>query len=418
MILSVISMRQIQILLLGSLTLGALFFNGRVAADDGGWRTGRTTWYDDAAWMSVHHGSCMYGHVGAVNEGADVYGGSCGKCFEMKCSPAVVTDAFGMVIDRSGDCLTEEPIQIAITDTCPCYKEENLFSNKRWCCGDMDHFDIGIWAFNKMADSGKGVIGIQYRAIECPGWLTRPLASNQDASSIINGQFNPDAGKTSSGGGDSSGRYQGQSPPQSQSGSPEDGLGNWNWEGGSGPSSPEMSDSYGNEQYGSPDNNDQQDNWQPSPSWDDNSGQSDSYGNEQYGSPDNNDQQDNWQPSPDWDNSGQSDSYDNGGDSYDNGGDSYDNGGDSYDNGGDSYDNGGDSYDNGGLIDQQDNWQPSPDWDNSGQSDSYDNGGDSYDNGGDSYDNGGDSYDNGGDSYDNGGDSYDNGGDSYNNYNR
>ena len=37
------------------------------------------------------------------------------------------------------------------------------------CCGDMHHFDLGVWAFKKFADPGKGVVGIQYRAVPCPG---------------------------------------------------------------------------------------------------------------------------------------------------------------------------------------------------------------------------------------------------------
>jgi hypothetical protein len=35
----------------------------------------------------------------------------------------------------------------------------NFYSNKRWCCGDMDHFDISAWAFEKLADKKWGVIG-------------------------------------------------------------------------------------------------------------------------------------------------------------------------------------------------------------------------------------------------------------------
>lgn len=39
----------------------------------------------------------------------------------------------------------------------------NDYSNKRWCCGDMDHFDVSVWAFEKLADKKWGVIGIKYR---------------------------------------------------------------------------------------------------------------------------------------------------------------------------------------------------------------------------------------------------------------
>lgn len=35
------------------------------------------------------------------------------------------------------------------------------YSNKRWCCGDMDHMDLSVWAFEKLADKKWGMIGIQ-----------------------------------------------------------------------------------------------------------------------------------------------------------------------------------------------------------------------------------------------------------------
>lgn len=31
---------------------------------------------------------------------------------------------------------------------------------RRWCCGDMDHFDISVWAFEKLADVKWGVIAL------------------------------------------------------------------------------------------------------------------------------------------------------------------------------------------------------------------------------------------------------------------
>lgn len=34
--------------------------------------------------------------------------------------------------------------------TGPCVYSANAYSNKRWCCGDMDHFDVSSWAFEKV----------------------------------------------------------------------------------------------------------------------------------------------------------------------------------------------------------------------------------------------------------------------------
>jgi hypothetical protein len=38
---------------------------------------------------------------------------------------------------------------------------------QRWCCGDMDHFDVSVWAFEKLTDKKWGVIGIKYRRVPC-----------------------------------------------------------------------------------------------------------------------------------------------------------------------------------------------------------------------------------------------------------
>lgn len=56
---------------------------------------------------------------------------------------------------------------IKIVDSCPCEYPDNQYSNKRWCCGDMDHFDLSVWAFEKLADRRWGVIGLEYRRVPC-----------------------------------------------------------------------------------------------------------------------------------------------------------------------------------------------------------------------------------------------------------
>ncbi|GFH09220.1 expansin-like EG45 domain-containing protein, partial [Haematococcus lacustris] len=61
----------------------------------------------------------------------------------------VVRDNYGQIIDRTKECFNQDPITVVITDTCPCDKPNNAYSNTRWCCGDMDHLDIGIWAFKR-----------------------------------------------------------------------------------------------------------------------------------------------------------------------------------------------------------------------------------------------------------------------------
>jgi hypothetical protein len=41
-------------------------------------------------------------------------------------------------------------VVVKVTDTCPCHYPGNYRSNKRWCCGDMPHFDLSVWAFEKV----------------------------------------------------------------------------------------------------------------------------------------------------------------------------------------------------------------------------------------------------------------------------
>lgn len=142
------------------------------------WQRARATWYDDAPWMTVDWGSCGYGyidksrfpdyHVAALSESFPGFHGSCGKCYEIACDPMDFRDGFGEHLHRSGVC--RDPgasIIVTITDSCPCNKPENAHSNKRWCCGDMNHMDVSVWAFEKLADLKWGVIGIKYREVPC-----------------------------------------------------------------------------------------------------------------------------------------------------------------------------------------------------------------------------------------------------------
>jgi hypothetical protein len=77
--------------------------------------------------------------------------------------------AFTQTVDRcsrSNDEVFSHPAQAAtllLLTVCAGTYAPNEYSNKRWCCGDMDHFDVSVWAFEKLADQKWGVIGIKYR---------------------------------------------------------------------------------------------------------------------------------------------------------------------------------------------------------------------------------------------------------------
>eukprot|EP01025_Chloroclados_australasicus_P068414 TRINITY_DN94_c0_g1_i4.p4 TRINITY_DN94_c0_g1~~TRINITY_DN94_c0_g1_i4.p4 ORF type:complete len:192 (+),score=8.79 TRINITY_DN94_c0_g1_i4:235-810(+) len=145
----------------------------------GEWRYGRTTYYGNEPWFwSIHKGSCGYGYI-CENQGTgwdvaalpDVhyeYSGSCGRCYEVKCHPMNFNDGYGQVLDRSTQCHNaEESLVVTVVDTCPCNYANNLYSNKRWCCGDMDHFDLSVWAFEKLTELRWGVLGLLYRPVPC-----------------------------------------------------------------------------------------------------------------------------------------------------------------------------------------------------------------------------------------------------------
>ena len=61
-------------------------------------------------------------------------------------------DGYGAQLDRNNVCKGGSVV-VQITDTCPCHYPNNYYSNKRWCCGDMPHFDMSLWAFGKVRTS-------------------------------------------------------------------------------------------------------------------------------------------------------------------------------------------------------------------------------------------------------------------------
>ncbi|GMH36663.1 hypothetical protein BSKO_04536 [Bryopsis sp. KO-2023] len=149
---------------------------GVVEAGDG-WRTGRATFY--GIWWSIHTGSCGYGNidywqgtgwdVAAIPDSHYEYNWSCGKCYEVKCEPMNFKDNYGNHLERSNACHDSwKVVTVTIVDSCPCNYSGNSYSNKRWCCGDMDHFDLSYHTFDKLAPRHYGVIGLKYRPVACP----------------------------------------------------------------------------------------------------------------------------------------------------------------------------------------------------------------------------------------------------------
>ncbi|KAI8469892.1 MAG: RlpA-like double-psi beta-barrel-protein domain-containing protein-containing protein [Monoraphidium minutum] len=141
------------------------------------WQTGRATFYGTDAW-NIHEGSCQYGYldrnvgtgwdIAAISDLAHDYGNSCGKCKEVRCKPSNFADGYGQWLERTNVCYNDySSVVVMVTDTCPCHYPGNFHSNKRWCCNDMYHLDLSVWAFEKLSQTKWGVIGVTWRDVPC-----------------------------------------------------------------------------------------------------------------------------------------------------------------------------------------------------------------------------------------------------------
>ncbi|KAI8470465.1 MAG: RlpA-like double-psi beta-barrel-protein domain-containing protein-containing protein [Monoraphidium minutum] len=151
------------------------------------WNAGRATYYGTDGW-SIHSGSCAYGQlsedvgtgwdIAALHDVAADYKGSCGKCKEVRCKATNFKDGYGAVLERAGVCYDPTASTVVmIVDTCPCVYPGNMYSNKRWCCGDMYHMDLSLWAFEKLADIKWGVIALEWRDVACDYRPTKQAAN-------------------------------------------------------------------------------------------------------------------------------------------------------------------------------------------------------------------------------------------------
>ncbi|KAK9823804.1 hypothetical protein WJX72_005620 [[Myrmecia] bisecta] len=151
-----------------------------------GWIAGRATFYGHDGY-DINKGSCGFGkldpntgtglRVGAISDKDPDFTGACGRCYEAKCNPMDFTDANGKVLTGMGVCYdTNSTIVFRVTDTCPCNFPSNALSNKRWCCGDMRHFDLYEDAFAEIARPGAGAMALRFRAVACPTGPAKPIA--------------------------------------------------------------------------------------------------------------------------------------------------------------------------------------------------------------------------------------------------
>ena len=59
--------------------------------------------------------------MAALADVEQIYPESCGTCVEIRCNPAVISDNYGDVLDRTQACFdSETSLVLRVTDTCPC----------------------------------------------------------------------------------------------------------------------------------------------------------------------------------------------------------------------------------------------------------------------------------------------------------
>ncbi|KAL6752304.1 RlpA-like double-psi beta-barrel-protein domain-containing protein-containing protein [Haematococcus lacustris] len=158
--------------------LGLSALSSSALAADPGWQDGRSTWFDvqdndlktancHFRWDQVKTGS----YVAAFSDSNPLFAKSCGMCIEVRCQNVVFKDGYGQTMDRNRACKDpSKSIYLTIADACPCNYPNNQHSNERWCCGDdssRQHIDITQSAFAQLADTSVGVIGLQWRTVDC-----------------------------------------------------------------------------------------------------------------------------------------------------------------------------------------------------------------------------------------------------------
>lgn len=131
------------------------------------WVAGRATFYDDNKQGSCHFGKDIPDMYAAWPDTMRGFKGSCGRCIEVACVGKNFTDNYGGLLERSSSCHdTTRTVVVKIVDSCPCI-HQNAYSNRRWCCGDMKHIDLGRAAFKQLAPERWGVIGLKWRVVSC-----------------------------------------------------------------------------------------------------------------------------------------------------------------------------------------------------------------------------------------------------------
>ncbi|WIA15742.1 hypothetical protein OEZ85_002357 [Tetradesmus obliquus] len=126
-----------------------------------------------ACWKARSYGVC-YGKcfekvegprlLAAINTPEMGLTSKIGSCYKVKCKRGAKRGQGSSQYGWDYPCRTEEPIEVMITDSCPCHQNEH---NKRNCCGPAVHLDLSYWAFEKIADPKWGLVDVEAWEVAC-----------------------------------------------------------------------------------------------------------------------------------------------------------------------------------------------------------------------------------------------------------
>lgn len=129
-----------------------------------------------ACWKARSYGIC-YGKcfegvwdprmVAAINTGRGQNTKKIGTCYKVKCKRGAKRGWGNSRYGWDYPCKTEEPIEVMITDSCPC--GQNTYNDEN-CCGPQTHIDLSKAAFERIADAKWGVIDIETWEVPCSDW--------------------------------------------------------------------------------------------------------------------------------------------------------------------------------------------------------------------------------------------------------